>query len=379
MKSLLEAVGHHYAEEELEDVSIGGKRVEVQKRRSARKDFTSLVLDGRGIGCGNDQGEVEDVCGHVLDLDLTDNVLSEVNEIWRICSGMQDLQSLVLDGNTFATEPSPLQFTSLSSLSLQRTLLQPQQFQDVVSCLPALAILDVAFNQLSSLSLSHGRIHTLHAQHNQLTSIPSLDIPLQKLFMANNRITSFSGMTALPMLISLDVSENEIRDPSTLTSLNTQPLLVDLRVLGNPFYVSSKMDARDDVIARCSHLQTLNGSTISAKDRDGAEILFVKSSAAHSILRDELSKKHGVDARDPEANDSTLASQLREMDFVYRSTRKTRRIPPSMPIASLRAYASRLFSLPPQHVKLRTDTLDEMDIMQQLDYYTTAYVYVDDH
>ena len=84
-----------------------------------------------------------------------------------------------------------------------------------VPMLTKLSMLDVSKNRLASLPPSIaalGALHTLHAQHNHLTSLPDLN-PLTQLAVLDlreNKLSSIATLPASPRLAKVLVSFNRL-------------------------------------------------------------------------------------------------------------------------------------------------------------------------
>lgn len=194
---------------------------------------------------------------HLQVLDFSDNLIKDVAPL----KGLGLLVKLHLAKNSIANlkgwESEEPIFTNLIDLDLsdnQLTQLAPLPLQ-------SLASLRLARNEIASIELGgHEKLSTLDLSQNKLTSLtglgalPSLtslnasgneladlnginEAPsLEELRVAENRLQSCEGPWAeLPSLRLLDISKCLLESETPLEALRQLPLLRNLQVAGNPF------------------------------------------------------------------------------------------------------------------------------------------------
>jgi len=194
---------------------------------------------------------------HLQVLDFSDNLIKDVAPL----KGLGLLVKLHLAKNSIANlkgwESEEPIFTNLIDLDLsdnQLTQLAPLPLQ-------SLASLRLARNEIASIELGgHEKLSTLDLSQNKLTTLsglgalPSLtslnasgneladlnginEAPsLEELRVAENRLQSCEGPWAeLPSLRLLDISKCLLESETPLEALRQLPLLRNLQVAGNPF------------------------------------------------------------------------------------------------------------------------------------------------
>ena len=89
---------------------------------------------------------------------------------------------------------------------------------------------------------------------------------VKKLYLSNNSVMSLNGIDQFPSVINLSIANNEIRYLEQLQSLQYLTQLEKLSLEGN--FVASTPFYRCIVLHMCSHLETLDGITVTSHERD---------------------------------------------------------------------------------------------------------------
>jgi len=153
-------------------------------------------------------------------LNLSNNSLTHIpKEIFKLWG----LQQLILFNNQITEIPEEIYSSRLQCLDVS---------ENPIEELPLLPIsiltLKISFCQISDLSVSiqeQNYIQTLHANHNQLTFIPSLP-EITELFVASNRLVVLPFFsTPIFTQVTLDASHNMIK---TIPPLSSPFRLLDL-------------------------------------------------------------------------------------------------------------------------------------------------------
>ena len=267
--------------------------------------------------------ELKERIPSVTDLDLTNNLLTEWQQVSDAMQTLPRLVCIKLSHNHMQPFPSPstAAFPPLAaSLNRLHTLVLnavPYGWTTVrllasQQQLPHLTELHLAHNSLQSLSepsvaadedmaswfpslrvvdLSHNRL-VEWSEVSRLAYLPQL----QQLQINHNQLTavtypttaaSTSSSVAFPALFSLSLSDNSLSSLSSLTALSRFPRLVDLRLQRNPpldqlaaassslASASAPSILRLHIIARLPTLQLLNGATIPRRERSDADKFYV--------------------------------------------------------------------------------------------------------
>jgi hypothetical protein len=131
----------------------------IAKKQRVFQRLMEVGLSAQGIcGAGRD-GEIQELCPQIRDLDLSRNLLADWPEIGRIAKQLPHLESLRLGFNRPAPmtgEPSQQlmeSFPNLFTLALDHTEeISWAQLERLAPCFPRLDSLHFGFNQLAHLS-----------------------------------------------------------------------------------------------------------------------------------------------------------------------------------------------------------------------------------
>lgn len=308
--------------------------------------------------------DVRGVSPRIIELDLSRNLFEHWQEIATICSQLEYLQSLRVDGNRFgacslsASESEFFQsvFGKIKNLSLEDTLMPWVDVVKIASLFGSLRTLALSGNHFRTLTGTGLDVfpHTvtqLTLEYNDFTSLDDISVlsnlkNLRKLVLKNNIISSpgLDGLEFPWTLSDIDLSHNEIDEWSFISALSTVfPGMGSLRIAHNPLFGNlhasdGRLLSADDgymlTIARLSHLKTLNYSSISDKDRLNAESYYLsliaqelslapqseeQSIAAHHPRYRELCEEYGEPtikrSGERRINPNSLAAQLIKLRF----------------------------------------------------------------
>ncbi|KAF2088772.1 tubulin-specific chaperone E [Saccharata proteae CBS 121410] len=410
-------------------IKISGKVAEevgfdkIRRRLADLHELRIVLLDGlcirRDTSSGSETAsDIKDTSPKIRELDLSRNLFEQWREIAAICSQLEDLRILRVDGNRFidtsleSSTPSP--FSKVASLSLENTLLSWTAVAEICSNFPALSALTVADNAFSTLpdATFPTTITEIDLERNDFHSISDLTslskLPnLRKLNLKKNPISSTTSSSPPstqpqfpPSLTDLDLSHAAITSWTTISALPTTfPGLTALRIAHNPLFLSLQTpDGRpltpDDgymlTIARLPGLKNLNYSPITPKERLNAEVYYLSQIAAelslHPVAQAEgilaghprfkaLCEEYGepnVVRRDEGAAfviPNSLATRLVKFTFVLgEETRKKIRdgvpsevvleLPRSLTVYAALGVVGRKFGLSPLEIRLFWETGD---------------------
>lgn len=320
-------------------------------RQKRLQGIRILSLDGMRLRhvLADDSVEADEVrtfCAGITDLDVSGNLFESFEEVERLCALLPALQSLVLDRNRFGIGGSGgcASLTGLRAISLSGILLTAEEVSAIVSTLPRLESLTVEDNHFSGgIQLNLGvLVSTLSLADNKLRTLSGISIVggnVKSLVVKKNAISSIGASPpATQTLRSLDLSSNALHDWSQIDSIATAyPHLTSLRTTNTPLFAISPTQSATDAfmltVARLPHLQTLNHSTISEKDRLNAEAFYL------SHIGTELSRNA------PEAEPQILARHPRYQALVAEYGPPTIKREPSSAETNPNALASRIVAV----------------------------------
>lgn len=394
--------------EDFEKVYFSGKEAEeigfgkFHQRQAQLRGIHVLVLDHMRIRHTvteqHNNGPIGDICSEIMDLDLSSNLFSSLEEVADICAQMPKLRVLTLDGNRFVREAGHARFDCIKTLSLVSTLLEIDSVQSLLrEVFPSLARLNLGRNGINSCLGCRlpSNIRSLDLSENDFTYLVDLrelwadSDQLETLILKHNHIALVTIDAGQPLqcpVKELDLSYNAITDFTFFNSITpiTFPNLTHLRVTGNPLYQSlvsaegkslTPADGYMLTIARLSQLEYLNYSKITEKERLNAETYYLGQIAIElanapenqmeNLMRrhpryKELCDEYGEPAvkrieRKDVVNPNTLAARLISVTFMLSSETLpavqqrswTEEIPKAFPIyAVLGLVGKRLQQLP---------------------------------
>jgi len=334
----------------------------------------------------------------IEELDLSRNRFEKLEDIALVCSALPKLKSLRISGNRFNTlsVSSSQGFNNITSLEIGNVLMNWTDLTALLALFPAVTTLIAPHNNiahipspppfaasLTALDLSYNNLATF-ASVSSLSYLPNL----KTLILAHNTISTLSTSpnTVFPVLNRLDLGYNALPSFSTLDALPTAaPNLTSLRISHNPLYTGATLDdAHMLTIGRLpAGVTILNHSTITAKERENAEIWYLSQIArevaaspdkreqilANHRRWDELCKLHGEPAVAMEKGESekTLAAKLVEMEFFCGEKVEKRKVPKGTPVSTLRGMVGRWFGMSPLRVRLVCTQAGEEVVLSEVD------------
>ncbi|KAF9360459.1 hypothetical protein BGX26_009287 [Mortierella sp. AD094] len=447
--TLLQVLTERYVDKEktAEDLYLGQSGVKVDvfdfdrvKDRQKNLHLMEIVgLANTNVESAADFDETQKACPAIKDLDLTSTLISTWQDVADICAPLTQLDVLRLSRNRFqplVAQPSLGQsFASLRCLALNRVYLSWDEFEFLEPSMPNLRILQIGFNMFTELGKTDPASPIASQKVKGLINLE--DLHLEGNLLADwNQILRLSH---LPKLKTLDLSENKFAnvigpqdddDFKTLTSLRLADNLIEnwlsidqiglyttLRSLwigNNPLMTKSPQgqhlsvpsshgfDPRTECIVRMPHVEQLNGSEVSKKNRLDAELYYVthvalstKGMDEAAILAlhprfEELCQVHGrPDTSDEfrKATSDILKDRLIEITLVSKDkidgpvkASFKRNVLGTMTVKSLKNLAQKLLRIPSlrQQLVFLTNDPDYADVkvevylkddMRQISYY----------
>lgn len=395
-----------------EAVYISGKQAEevgfskFAARQAQLQGIHTVVVDNMRIRYDpndTDNGQISKLCAQVTELDLSSNLFETLEEVLGLCRHFLKLHTLALNGNRFSSLTDVEQSVPLSnvqSLRLDRTLLPWSVICSLTRhCFPktrtllcanndlslitatppdTLDDIDLSFNSFSDLghALFHTAVRCLKRVNLKYNNISAFDVGL---------LEDSSSIDC--RVESLNLSYNAITSFSIFDALNTKlsHTLRHLQVTGNPLYQDLKsaegksLTSEDGymlTIARLPHLETLNYSKITEKEKVNADTYYLNQIAAElsresqnarrEILQrhprwEELCLEYGEPAimSKPEAgtlNPNSLATRLVSITLARDSKLWTDEVPKSFNIYALLGLVGKKVGVAPLKLHLIWET-----------------------
>ncbi|KUI67975.1 Tubulin-specific chaperone E [Cytospora mali] len=335
--TFLEALQEKYAGEVTADqtpissgpqIIISGKVAEeigfdkIRKQQARLNELKIVILDGLRIDRASDPNisgkSIKAVCPKVVELNLSRNLFTRLEDVVEICLQLEALRGLRLNGNRFQRTTTYLTckdyvsaFAGVRELALDEMLLDWQGICQIATGFRDLVALYASANQLSSLPVGQAvalpsTLTAVHMEFNEFTSMSSLAglavLPsLKNLHLKANNISAITSDASqdIPVfsktLSYLDISYNNVSTWSLIDALpDSFPGLTSLRLAHNPIYenpglgldtsdasttTSGKASVTEEAymltIGRLACLTSLNFSAITANDRTNAEMFYL--------------------------------------------------------------------------------------------------------
>ncbi|RYC57420.1 hypothetical protein CHU98_g8788 [Xylaria longipes] len=403
-------------------IQFSGKIAEevgFEKIRSKQAQLSELkyaVLDGTRIATVYEEGDpsITETCPKVVEMDLSRNLFKRIGTVVAICSELPRLRELRLSGNRFqdifedeGLDGANKSLQSIKELALEETLMSWEEIGHIATNFETLSALSAGTNQLSSLppiplSSLASTLSSLNLEFNDFTAITQLGSlaalkALRHLHLKGNNISAvrLAGSDASPPIFSanlqyLDVSYNQISSWTFVDELPTCfPGLTSLRFAHNPIYERPDPELSTNAkncteeaymftIGRLANLKTLNFGTISAADRQDAEMFYLAHIGKHlatvpetqvaDILQHhkryaELCETYGTPAvnRRKQVNPAFLEARLVTIEFVFHpegqdAVQRVTKVPKSFDIYTVKGIAGKLFGAKPLSLRLIWET-----------------------
>lgn len=253
-----------------------------------------LVVNGSMIQRAGDASDIANFCGHVVELDLSHNQLSDWREVSTIVSNIPNLDFVNLSMNPLqgALDSGLAQsFSRVRRLVLINTNVTWGTVHTLTRNTPLLEELFLCLNGLSSVEHSgfpSPSLRLLHITENHLhhwAEVRKLGLMfprLNHLVLAHNNITdiqdSEEGLRRLfPELRTLNLNHTGLSCWEDIERLNLFPALVEVKAKGIPLLQElSAEERRSLLLARLPSVLQLNGSAVSEGEREDAERFFIR-------------------------------------------------------------------------------------------------------
>ncbi|KRX25058.1 Tubulin-specific chaperone E [Trichinella nelsoni] len=407
--------------------SFGSAKADASEK--VRKEMSCLCLDGTLVSFAGELSVSDSVLfSGITSLYLRNTLIVDWSEIVKIISFMPRLSSLALSNNklqsTHCAALENVTFSQIETLALSQTEYNWNEVSVLPKVFPNLNEFWLSYNcidiieselKMPSLRLLSLESNPLASWHEvlKLGSLSKLDgflffiiKFLQCLFLGHTKLKEIcipqSGL--FPSLRSLMLSHNEISDWNSINELNKIPSLEELSIIGNPVLNLDKSRSRQFVIAKIAHLRVFNKVAISAAERKGSEIDYLKNYGTTWLklrnakgMEDNLAcflsehprfmdlvklygePDHFETVKNPLKN---MTQCMQMLKFTYSDKPAIeKRVPNFLTVQKLKILVGELFHLKPQLVKLSYKSSRNPDIVVSLDHdlYSLSYYSVEEN
>ncbi|KAI1767586.1 Thioesterase/thiol ester dehydrase-isomerase [Hypoxylon sp. FL1150] len=390
----------------------------IQRKQAQLSELRVVIVDGARIAVPRFEGDepISKAFPKIAELDLSRNLFQKVGTVVAICSELPALRNLRLNGNRFqdinhdeGLEKSEGHLKNIQDLALEETLMNWEEICHITTKFHALTTLSAGANQLSflpetPLSTLASTLVSLNLEFNNFNTIADIAslaklTSLRNLHLKGNFISTVTqdapqDLPVLsPSLKYVDLSYNKVSSWAFVDALPACfPGLRSLRFAHNPIYdnpdpefsTQSKTvteEAYMFTVGRLANLKALNFGTISASDRQDAEMFYLGRIAKHlaavpesqeaEVVKQhkryaELCELYGAPVvnRQKEINPAFLDARLVTVHFTFHPSskgdggvvEKTRRIPKSFDIYAVKGIAGKLFGARPLSLRLVWET-----------------------
>ena len=263
------------------------------------KRLERVSLCGTNVSrCSTDERSLSLVSPNIVELDLSNTLLCDWQEVVKIANELPCLAELNVSGlhlkeSSFTLDGSKLQASPLKTLVVNYMHLNWHQVLALSSMFSGLQELHASFNNINCLKLDDNEnlssLRKLNLEGNKLSdwsevfllnALPCLEI----LLLSENPLGDISfpgdimGVTDIfPKLKSLALINSMISSWSSVNQLNRLKALEVLLLKCCPLMSDiNQYDARQELIARISRCSALNGSSVTVKERKAAERAYLK-------------------------------------------------------------------------------------------------------
>ncbi|XP_065350696.1 tubulin-specific chaperone E [Cloeon dipterum] len=352
-----------------------------------------VVLSGLAIRDGDSR--LSELCPKVEELDVSKNLLSNVEDLASIVKQLPRLKTLLISHNLFNSWAGPKEpFARIENLVAANMDLE--QLEDIADLFPNLVSLKVPRNRLSNLTyLNLPFLQELDLEGNQLGSweaVHSLSkLPnLQILHLNNNRIPSIPVLSQddFPQLRTLFLTGNKVSEWASVSNLDILPSLEELIFKENPVLSAENPETnRQILICRLEKLKTLDKVCVTAAEKKGAAFDYLKKYGMEFLAcradPQELNKflkahpcyqrlvdVHGA----PEASEvggqkkpNLLISVVIKCPQLDQIGQLEKKLPRTMKVQRLRGLMPKLLPSAPNRLKLSYICQDKPDIKYEFD------------
>lgn len=357
---------------------------ETDQRRAAL--LSNLVMREEGIVSVGDGDYIAEQCGNSENLDMSLNLMYDVDKVVELIYLMPKLRGVQFKGNMFTkrTVPSVGQHPhgSLERIYLASSGLSWSELCDLLAHFPNIKEVyisgsdlqitktpDTILRHLTTLDIQNSNISDWSVL-SDISGLPNLDT----LILSNNSISRVQiAAGQLTKLHSLSLDHNKIGDWVSVAELRKLPALTTLRMRHNPLITGPALDIRLLVIAMLPHVRKLNGTPITNSERLQADIFYLKFFGGDYHLAGE--EFHALHPRfqglveeygKPQTEGPKIAS-IKEQSVMVRFCNSDgkefeKKLLKSTPIKNVQLIVQRQFKVMPKNQKLFWVDVDEQKI-----------------
>lgn len=281
-------LGHLVGSKEIE--FVGMDKVEFKQSNLAR--LREVVVDGMCVSRAGSSDELARCLPCCRELDLNNNLLWEWGEILYIVKALPKLRFLNLSKNKMrALREGDYLNTDVAEkikkLSLYDCDLSTNDVEVLVRIFSAVEELGLCSNRIGELRVESGALQNLQLLDLEANSeldwtgiravwfLPNLEVLNLTRTNVSSIICPEEGM--FPSLRLLYLCKNKISEWNSINELSRLCSLAEVMLQGNPVMeIGDRLTNRQIVEAKIPRLKVLNREVVTASDRRGAEIDYLK-------------------------------------------------------------------------------------------------------
>lgn len=279
-------------------MQISPKKKEIILEEMNHKKRIRLILDRCQIQDAGEEGEIRDTCPLVEEIDLSNNLISDMMQVCLIADQLKQLSFINLCANPLEnvaiTDPvfsRGSSYTSVEKLILNNTGISFAVLCKIMHLFPRVNELHAStnlFKEVPETSEKFLLVQSLHFSRNEISSWSNIErlgdaFPsLTTLIVCENPLGDIPESSALetsfPVLEKLSISKSMITDWQSIDQLRKIPRLSDIRFMEMPLMetINDKKVMRELLIARLPDMRVMNGGHITPEERDQAERAFLR-------------------------------------------------------------------------------------------------------
>ncbi|AOA62884.1 Microtubule effector [Komagataella phaffii CBS 7435] len=239
-----------------------------------------------------DDFHITELLPNLVDLDLSSNLLKDLSEVFNLIVQLPKLQVLNLNENRFTNQDisacKELKPLTLKTLQLTSTYMEDLSF---LSYFPELTTLALSGNNYSNLQFEliikqmPQTLSNLDFSHNHVTFVDFTMFKTKNIETINlfgNNITKI--IPYVTKVSSINFNQNQITEWPLVDEISQ----LDLRTVSitfNPLFENSSEDQLYQLLGRLNaNLSTLDGSIITATQKESLELYFIQQVKSHKIV-----------------------------------------------------------------------------------------------
>ncbi|QEU60891.1 Pac2 [Kluyveromyces lactis] len=295
-------------------------------------------------------------------LDLSFNLFSDINEVYRILRLFPSVETVILSGNCFtklkADSSEQFEFSNVKELSMACCKLRNGDIETIIELFPQIKVLDISSNLLSKLPDVLSSLQEINISDNLFIDFPkvlSRESSLTSVDISENKISELNDLNTNSHIMTLRIDRNRITNWEEIDSINTVfPKLETLWIKKNPVCFEDTQKDFYSIIARVKSLKCVDGTRISEDIRNEAELYFVSlvlsfqiNYDTQSAMWDHLTLKHSIntDSRTTVQQTNFLSKELIEVPIVYDSEPVKLKLLKSFSVRYLKTFLRYKFNL----------------------------------